>query len=200
MFTKPYNLLLLIAVLTLSACSTLSPPLKPANHYLTWQQRQHQLQNISSWKTSGILGISYNAQNSIAHFSWQQMPLSYEITLSSALDIGSIKITGNKKEVTLWKSSTDKITAATPEELMQAELGWGLPLENLKYWARGLPVPHSKYNAKFDRYNHIVSLSQNGWQIKYLAYGAVKNIDLPTKILLTTQGLRIKVVIKIWNI
>lgn len=190
-------ILLIITLLSLCACATMP---QPGTHYLTWQKRQQQLNNINNWNIYGSLGISYNNQDIIAHYKWQQSEVDYIITLYSTLDIGSVKIVGNPEQVTLWRSATLKTTAKTPEVLMQSQLGWSLPLENLKYWILGLPTPQLPTTTKFDSYNHLIFLQQQNWQIQYSDFKAIKNIDLPTKIFINNPQLRIKIVIKEWQL
>ncbi len=174
--------------------------MQPATHHLTWKQRQRQLNAIKTWDIKGSLGITYNNQTEFAHFKWQQQHDAYAITLSSTFDIGSINIVGNSKIVTLWKSKSDKVSATTPEELMQDELGWSLPLENLRYWITGLPAPKIKYNATYDSYNHLATLKQGNWNIQYLGFAAFKNIDLPLKLIISNPGLHVKIVINTWKL
>ncbi len=174
--------------------------MQPATHHLTWKQRQRQLNVIKKWDIKGSLGITYNDQTEFAHFEWQRQNTAYAITLSSTLDIGSVKLIGDAKQVTLWKSATDKVTAATPEELMQTQLGWSLPLENLKYWIVGLPSPKMLYKATYDAYNHLATLKQGNWRIQYLGFAAFKGIDLPMKLTITNPQLHVKIVINTWKL
>ena len=185
---------ILISMLCLlfCACATLPAPTSQL-HYMSWQQRQQQLQTIQNFNISGTMSLAYAGQNSIMHFSWQQSPDNFTINLSSLIGIGGIKITGNKQQVTLWKSATEKVTAKTPEALMQSQLGWSMPIHDVRYWVIGLPAPDSPYKAKFDRYNHLSVLKQRGWVIQYIDWQVVNNVDLPRTILLTGPQLQAKI-------
>ncbi|MCK4608762.1 MAG: outer membrane lipoprotein LolB [Gammaproteobacteria bacterium] len=195
------KILLFLIFIACSGCSTLQPPMSDGIHVLTWTARQRQLQEIGRWQVGGALGVQYANQSSMSHFTWQQTAAdNYQITITSTLDIGGVKITGNKQQVTLWRSATDKVTAKTAEQLMVTELGWSLPLNNLKSWVVGLPVAKIPYKAEFDAYNHLSLLEQQGWTIKYAAYKSISNIDLPTKIWLTNSKLRAKIVINRWRL
>ena len=174
--------------------------MQPASHHLTWKQRQRQLNTIKKWDIKGSLGITYNNQTEFAHFMWQQQYDAYAITLSSTFDIGSINIVGNSKIVTLWKSKSDKVTATTPEVLMQEELGWSLPLEDLRYWIVGLPTPKIPYKATYDAYNHLATLKQGNWSIQYLDFAAFNDIDLPLKMTVVNPQLHVKIVINNWKL
>lgn len=192
---------LIIIALLLTACSTLhEQPLKQNLHYLTWYQRQHQLNTINNWNIYGALGIKYESRDSIAHFYWQQMIDHFTVNIYTPINLGGVKITGDKEQVVLWRSISKKVIAKTPEQLMYKELGWSLPLFNMRYWILGLPAPHIPYSAKFDSYNHLSYLRQQGWRINYSDFRSIGNIDLPTKIWLSTPQLQVKLVIKQWRI
>ncbi|KPJ68100.1 MAG: hypothetical protein AMJ43_01465 [Coxiella sp. DG_40] len=192
---------LLIITLLLTTCTTLhKQPLKQNQHYLTWQQRLHQLSRIRSWNIYGALGIKYDNKDSMAHFSWRQVTDNFAINIYTPINLGGVKITGSKKQVILWRSSSEKIVAETPEQLMHKELGWSLPLFDLRYWVLGLPAPHVPFSAKFDSYNHLSFLQQQGWQINYSDFQSIGNIDLPTKISLNIPQLQVKLVVKKWRI
>ena len=51
----------------------------------------------------------------------------------------------------------------------------------------------------FDAYHHLVSLTQQGWNISYVNYTAVNGIDLPSKIILEHSALRVVIVITAWQ-
>ena len=114
-----------------------------------------------------------------------------------------LQLVGNDKQVTLWESSTNSVSAPTPEALLQERLGWTLPISNLVYWIRGVPAPASAAtqvnSLQLDTYNHLLHLQQQGWDIQYVSFQIVNNIDLPRIIYLQTQGLKIKIVIKKWE-
>jgi outer membrane lipoprotein LolB len=192
---------LIIITLLLTACSTLfKQPSEQHLHYLTWYERQHQLNKINNWNLNGALGIKYYNKDSIAHFYWQQVTDHFAVNIYTPLNLGGVKITGDTKQVVLWKSVSEKEVAKTPEQLMYKELGWSLPLLSMKYWILGLPSPRISYKAKFDSYNHLSFLEQQGWQIKYDDFRSIDNIDLPTKIWLSAPQLQVKLVIKEWRI
>jgi outer membrane lipoprotein LolB len=82
---------------------------------------------------------------------------------------------------------------------MQRELGWQIPVVHLYDWARGLPAPRIPAQMTFDAYHHLTHLSQEGWEIDYAAYVSVGSVDLPQKMQLTRQDLKIKLAVKDWH-
>ncbi|MFA6408916.1 MAG: lipoprotein insertase outer membrane protein LolB [Gammaproteobacteria bacterium] len=189
--------LLILGCVAISACSSLQTTTYQQNyHYLSWQERLHQLKNINSWNITGAISVQHGNDVDTAHYTWLQKKDSYALTLSGPLNLGSIYINGNSQEVTLIKSQKEKYSAKTPEELLQKTLGWSLPISGLAYWIKGMPSPKTPYSLKLDSFNHLAYLKQQGWSIQYQDFMVQNGVDLPRKIALQKAGLRIKIVVK----
>lgn len=195
-----WTLLYLIIPLLISGCVNLN---LPSESHITfqkraWQQRRLGLIKIRRWDINGAFSIHRPKQSVIANYSWQQHNNKYMIKIASALDAYSAIIQGNPLYVTLKKSNREKFYARNPEQLMQQQLGWSLPVSNLSYWIRGLPAP-GKYQAKFDTWGHLIDLRQNGWHVKFSHYWPMSNtVDVPQTLLLKRSNLTAKIVIKHW--
>jgi len=189
---------LFLLCLCLAGCAMFTPT--PGEHYLSWQARQKQLTALNSWNLQSAVGIKNLKQRITAHVNWQQADNNYILNITSQFNIGGVKIVGDSNQVILWRSTTNKFVAKNPEELMFKELGWSLPVSNLRHWILGLPVPNKTHILQFDAYNHLIHLQQQGWHVSYADFISVDNIDLPTTILLTNAKLQIKIVIKEWRL
>jgi outer membrane lipoprotein LolB len=191
-------LYIFLVLACLAGCATVTQ-LGLGEHKLSWPARQKQLNNLKNWNLHSAIGIKNLNQRTAAHVHWQQFENNYILNITSQFNIGGVKIVGDSTGVTLWRSATNKISAQTPEELMYQELGWALPIDNLRYWILGLPAPKLVCTSQFDAYNHLIYLQQQGWQISYSNFISINNIDLPTAILINNSKLQIKVVIKKWE-
>ncbi len=198
-----YKYLWMIPCLSLlTGCVSLTLPSQShaPYHKKTWSERHKALASIRSWNIDGAFSIQQaNAKPAIASYTWQQQGSAYDIHISSSLDIDSANIAGRPGYVTLEQSHRRRYSARSPEQLMQKQLGWHLPISNLFYWMRGLPAP-GKYQARFDSYGHLVSLQQAGWQIRFSNYFPIANVALPRTLALVSPSLRVKIVIKHWKL
>lgn len=188
--------------LILAGCAALRPPtLEPGTHYLSWQKRQQQLMQMQDWSVAGKMGITYAGNTDIVNFNWQQNSKKYTLDLSGPMHIGSAQIVGEPNQVTLYKgNNTQPITTASPENLVQQEFGWSLPVSNMVYWVRALPAGKSKKTIQVDVFSHLIQLKQSGWQLNYADFRSTHGIDLPTKIYMANGDLRIKVIIDSWDV
>jgi outer membrane lipoprotein LolB len=188
-----------IMAILLSGCAFFQTS-KPTPHPSSWKARATQLKQIKSWTAIGSVSIQHDGKANLASIRWEQKPNEYELIVYGPLGFGKVMIQGKSGIITLTQSSKPPLSAETPENLMQNELGWYVPISNLYYWIRGLPSPHASAKTTFDSSYHLISLAQENWQINYLAYTNAGNIELPSKIEFSTNKLKIKWVIKDWVI
>lgn len=202
------KLLLPFLIILLSGCSTLNQSSQNSfndfgnplgNHYLTRSQRYSQLSTMNSWTARGSIAIHSQQKGWNASFNWQQQPHGYNISLFGPLGMNRVLLSGNAQQVTL-QTANRTVSAYTPEQLLQRELGWSIPVSDLVYWLRGVPGPDSRSRQSYDMNNHLAHLTQEGWSIIYLRYISVNGVDLPNRLLLNNGPLQIRIVISQWDV
>lgn len=185
-----------------AGCATLSPHQEPPaekKSLVTWEKRATALSNIQSWNLKGALAAR-NSENAFsANWQWNQTQKNYTIALFGPLASGSLQLTGSPNSVLLETSDGKKLTATTPKALLEQQLGWRLPVSSLYYWVRGLPVPGIPAQKQLDAANRLSVLLQQGWRIEYMRYSSVKQMDLPSKMLLNNAALNVKIIINQWQ-
>lgn len=189
----------------LVACATQPAKTGALDQALSWPQRQGQLSSIKSWHISGELGGQLLQQQKPKAFSasviWQQQGPDYHISIFGPLGADMTKLNGNGTQATLLTSNHHAITGQNPEQLLEAKLGWTLPVSNLYYWVRGIPAPNIASSPTFDAYHRLITLRQQGWQIHYMRYTGVNNrYDLPSKIFISRPGLKLRLIISQWKL
>jgi outer membrane lipoprotein LolB len=182
----------------LSGCAHLSKT--PTFHYIAPNIRNEQALAIKNWEIEGALSIQSPQQSVIAHYQWDQKDKNYDIELSSALNLVRVNITGrNNQFVQLCRSNKQCYRAKTPELLLKQQLGWDLPLSYLEYWIRGIPFKGEAVK-KYDQYGHLIFMQQHGFDLWFSNYKSFKGVDLPTRLDLQYPELKIRLIIKQWNI
>lgn len=164
-----------------------------------WHQQQKQLSEIDTWTISGKLGLRSPQQNGSGTLIWAQRDEYFDILLSGPLGRGATRLKGHPGAVILDVSGQGQFSAATPEELAYTQLGWNLPVTNILWWIRGLPVPDIPAQATLNSQSHLARLSQDGWNVEYLAYSQQGEFLLPERLRLTQGELNITLVVKEWN-
>ncbi|MEO8400712.1 MAG: lipoprotein insertase outer membrane protein LolB [Gammaproteobacteria bacterium] len=190
---------LVASLFILVGCASLSPPPQPQNQTQTTEKRVVNLSSIKNWELKGLIAVRANKSAWSANWQWQQTQKNYTISLIGPLGSNSLKLTGAPNQVLLETSDGKKLTSTSPESLLEQQLGWQLPVSNLYYWIRGLPVPNTPAQKHYDAFNHLTDLSQDGWTIQYLRYTSINHIDVPNKIYLANTKMNVKIVINQWQ-
>ena len=197
-----YLIRFIAILITILLCGCATLPAGPAarDQYLSWQQRVKQLQAIDTWQLDGVIGISIPHQAWSGSIRWQQVKSHFSFDLFGPLGVGRVSLISKPGYSQLAMASGKKFTASNPDELLFKATGWRLPVGDLYYWVRGLPLPGFAAKTQFDQFNHLIKLQQRGWEIQYLRYTSVHGIDVPSKIFLQYQTLKIRMVISRWII
>lgn len=201
---------IIISLLTffLSSCASFNRPLvsspppvkKIVNHYLPWAQRKTQLNAIKNWHVNGNLAAHNQQHKGInASFSWEQHNNAYQLSFFGPLGSSSAVLNGNANGISLV-THQQTYTAKNPEQLLQNQLGFRLPVSQLYYWIRGLPAPQSRYTVNLDAYNRLLKLRQSGWHINYLHYTNSETIDLPDLLVIANGAWQIRIAMTHWDI
>jgi outer membrane lipoprotein LolB len=197
-------ILLLFSLEQLTSCATVTskqPLPKAQTDIPTWGNRVEVLSNIEDWDLNALIAIRANATRDAgsANMSWKQSKQDYSILLMGPLGSNAVKLTGKPGRVSLETADGKIYHAATPEALLFQQSGWNLPVSNLYYWIRGLPVPNMLAQKSFDAENHLSELTQEGWIIKYLHYKTIGRVGMPDKMVLANAKVNVKIVIKSWE-
>ena len=179
---------------TLASCVSFSTQDQNQFASQSWVARQQQLKTLQQWHVEGALSFKDSKQSVIASYSWQQRPNHYVIVIHSALNVGAVKIIGEPNVVTLTEGKQSAV-APSASELMQQQLGWHLPITNLRYWVRGLPAP-GQAHIQLDQYHHLIGLEQDGWQIRLSKYVTFKQRDVPQELDFNQGPVAVKLIVR----
>lgn len=164
-----------------------------------WQAHKQQISSLDAWQINGKVGIRAPKDSGSGTLFWLQRQDYYDIRLSGPLGRGAARLTGRPGEILLEVANQGRYQAASPEQLLQDQLGLNLPVSHLLWWIRGLPSPHSKSRLNLDAESHLAQLSQDGWYVEYLSYAEQNGFWLPERIKLTGFDLQVTLVIKDWQ-
>ncbi|WP_440992742.1 lipoprotein insertase outer membrane protein LolB [Cysteiniphilum litorale] len=191
-------------ILLITGCTTISTPKTPlmptTSPQTQWQSYQQNLQKLTQWQASGVIGIIINHKGESANFIWKQNKQNFWIQIYGPLGIGATTFSGDDHQVELKRSNGEMIKSQSLEALMQSQLGWNLPIEGLYYWARGLHIPKTPYSKTLNNFGLVQNLKQQGWQIQYKDYMLYDTqYPLAEKIIFRYgDDLKITLVIKSW--
>lgn len=170
------------------------PPTTPS-----WDERKAALSNISTFNLKGKIAVQTSQQSGSAMMDWSQQQKHYTISLYGPLGSGGLKLSGEPGNIILETNDGKKVSATSPESLLKKEWGFNVPVSNLRYWVRGIPVPKLAYDGQFDNEHRLRQLTQDGYLIQFLGYTKRNGFDLPNKIFITNPSLKTKLIIYEWQ-
>jgi len=164
-----------------------------------WQAHKRQLSSLDGWQINGKVGIRAPKDSGSGTLFWLQRQDYYDIRLSGPLGRGAARLTGRPGAVSLEVANQGRYEAPDPETLLEAQLGWKLPVSHLVWWVRGLPAPDSKSTLTLDGDSRLSNLVQDDWQIEYLSYSEQNGFWLPERMKLHGKDLDVTLVVKDWQ-
>lgn len=196
-----HRLLVPLLALLLSGCAGLGPreALEGSGSATLWKQHRQETATVDGWQLSGKLGIRSAQETGSGTLFWLQRQDYFDIRLAGPLGRGASRLLGRPDAVTLEVAGQGRFTAESPEALLEAQLGWRLPVSNLLWWVRGLPAPGTRSRLTLNADSRLAHLEQDGWNVHYLGYLQQNGYTLPERIQLDGHDLQLTLVIKDWQ-
>jgi outer membrane lipoprotein LolB len=141
--------------------------------------------------------VRHADQSDSAAVQWQQDGNHFDIFLSGPLGAGATRLTGTPDKLVIQGATEQHTTAADPQQIIEQQLGWTLPLDQLPRWILGCSDNgHAQFNAD----NTLAGFTRDGWQVSYAHYQPVGPWLLPGKIVLKHEDMQVTIVIKHWEL
>lgn len=169
-----------------------------------WQNRQRVFAGMKEWSMDGRVGLQLRGQSWSFGLKWNEKTgreslMDIVNPLTGAV-MASIRETGS--EVVLKAADGKSYRDTNAETLLERQLKLKFPLNDMRYWARGLPAPNKPVDAiKLDPRGRPLQLTQGGWVVDYTAYKDQSGNALPTKMSLekASERAKAKVIAKEWT-
>ena len=192
--------LTLAAALILSGCASTSPikEIPPVAQEIN-QQHIAKLAQIQHFTLKGRLGVVTQKQGFSGGIDWQHALTSDNIEVYSPLGGKVASIVKSPTEVTLTTQEGHSVKAQDVESLTEMTLGWRLPLEGLSDWALGKPTKSKIDASTWDEQGRLTTLKQDGWDISYENYAENNGYLLPSKIVLKSENVNLKLLVEKWS-
>ncbi|TLX52761.1 lipoprotein localization factor LolB [Stutzerimonas nosocomialis] len=195
------NYLTIGLIALLAGCAGVTPreSVEGPGSVAAWNDHKSRIAALDGWQISGKVGIRASQDSGSGTLFWLQRQGYFDIRISGPLGRGATRLTGRPDAVSLEVAGQGRFEADSPEALLEAQLGWRLPVSHLLWWIRGLPAPDSRSRIALDGEGRLARLEQDGWQVEYLSYLEQDGYPLPERIRLQGHDLQVTLVIKDWQ-
>ncbi|MGC3871986.1 lipoprotein insertase outer membrane protein LolB [Halomonas sp. GXIMD04776] len=192
----------LLGLILLAGCAAQSPTPDIPRERGDWSAQLEELEALERWRLAGKVGLRTNEDTTSANLDWYQAPRHYRMLISGPFGTGRSVLEGTPEGVTLT-TGDGRFSAETPEQLMQEQLGWSLPISALDNWVRGLPAPIVAHEMQTDESGFPEQLRQAGWTIEYRDWTWAPELRgglwLPRRLVMTFDDLRATLVVNQWR-
>ncbi len=165
-----------------------------------YQQHLQDNADIESFSLKARIGVQTEGKGFSGSLHWQHHANQDEIALFSPLGGQFASMQKDVDGITLTDANGHIQTAADAETLTQNLLGWQLPLQGLADWSLGRPHSMPIQAISLDDRGLITSLQQDDWLISYDHYSEQNGHLLPSKMVLRSKKLTLKILIDNWDI
>lgn len=183
--------------IALAGCKTLPPPAPPES--ASWEVRRAALQARENFDLSGKIGVAAGQDGFNAKLRWQQRGRQSQLALDGPLGVGGVRITSDGDALKVLNAHGEQLDSEAAKREIESKLGFQPPIASLRYWVLGVPDPSHPADEMLDDTQRLASLRQDGWQIDYATYASVRGQSLPSKVTLTREGVRVRLVVDNWG-
>lgn len=195
------RVLLLASLLALCSCASVpgTAPVGPPDEAI-WQSRYTQLEKLGNWELQGRVGIVNGKDGGSGSMDWKQQGDVLAFSFRGPFGAGTLEVRGDSKALWVRSSRGDDFITTDPEQDFTRRLRVPLPVLSMRYWMLGLPDPGMPFVKTVDARGHLVTLTQRGWQVDYQDYATFSGYELPSRLLIQRDQVRIKVAINDWHV
>ena len=142
----------------------------------------------------GRAAVAFRDQGWQAGLNWRQRDGSSEVHLSGPFGAGALVLKRSADGLSLnGAPPSDAVTAQ-----LQERLGFELPLDHLRFWLLGVPDPSAAFELTRNDQDRALHLTQADWSIDYDRYMPVAGDLLPAHLVLTREGVRVRIAVDHW--
>lgn len=195
-----FHYLYLLLALLFTGCAQLPDTELQQNN--SWDEQQTKLEQLTHWSLTGKLAVITPDERNSVNIHWQQSDQDFHIHLSTFLGLSVLDIQKSDDVTTIIDADGNHYTSTDSEQLINELSGMVLPIEYLQQWIKGNP---SGASYQLDDNQQVLTLlggdRSNGiWSITYSDYQTVNNTNLPRKLQLIRDELRLKIAISKWQV
>jgi len=188
----------LLLPLLFTGCAQLpDTELTPNN---SWDAQQSQLDKLNHWSLSAKLALITPSERNSVNIHWQQSDQDFHIRLTTFLGMNVLEIEKKHQQTTVIDADGKHYVSDNTRELVKQLSGIDLPIQQLQQWIKGNPSGASYQLDDNQQVNHLLSGDANSgfWSVDYSDYRTINSINLPHKLQLTRNDLRLKFAISKW--
>ncbi len=155
----------------------------------------------AQWSIKAKLGIRTAEDSGSVTLDWQQTDSDFSIKIQGPLGQGNATISGNEAYVLIEQPGKPPLQSTDAATLIKETFGWSLPIDNFKFWVRGIANPESPiHSVNYGPTGTLSTLEQSQWVLDYSRYKIIERWQLPGRIRAKQAETQLTLIIREWQL
>jgi outer membrane lipoprotein LolB len=188
--------LTLLVVLVLAACAAREQ--RSAGAWL--DERESLFAAHPVWTVSGRVGLSDGQRGGSLSFEWQADGEAHEVHLRTMTGGKQWRLRFDQRTAYLEGSDVGELWGSEPDPLVEAAVGWPIPVRALSFWIRGLIPPEHEGRIFFAADGTLDRADSPPWHLEFQRFEHSDLALMPSRMQATSQNYRVRLVLRNWNL
>jgi outer membrane lipoprotein LolB len=188
--------LILGLTLALAACAGIEQ--RPAGVWL--EERQALFAAHPVWSVSGRLSLSDGQRGGQLAFDWRASGEEHEVILRTVMGGRQWRLRFGPLDASLEGSDVDLLWGPDPDPLVEAAVGWPIPVRDLAWWIRGLAPPGADGRIRFSSDGSLSSAESPPWMLSFQRFDQTEDGLMPSRLQADSAPYRVRMVLRDWNL
>ncbi|OAB58340.1 hypothetical protein AY599_02955 [Leptolyngbya valderiana BDU 20041] len=193
---RPWLGLVLGAIVLLSGCAT-----REARDQGAWlDERETLFATRPNWAVSGRVALSDGERGGSLSFRWEAEGDRHEIALRTLAGGRQWRLVFDSMGAVLEGSEVDRLIGPDPDPLVEAAVGWPIPVRDLAWWIRGLVPPDRTTAIRFAEDGTLAQAEAPPWLLEFQRYGDYATTVLPSRLEARSSPYRVRMILRDWQL
>jgi outer membrane lipoprotein LolB len=191
---------LIVVVLLLGACAGQPRKSSPPDAAKLAQQaaRESKLAQRADWSLRGRLGVSDGHDSGSGSLEWRQQASAFRFSVHAPVSGKTWVLGGDDAHARLEGLREQAVEGGDAASLLERELGWKVPVAELRYWVRAQRAP-GMADVEFREDGLPAMIAQGGWTVRYVDYDLAQDPPMPSKVFASRGDYTVRLAIREWG-
>jgi len=186
----------LLVVALAAGCAVREP--RPDGAWLS--EREALFAAYPIWSVNGRVGLSDGRRGGSLAFDWSADGPIHEVRLRTVTGGRQWRLRFGPMQATLEGSDVGLLRGPDPEPLVEAAVGWPIPVSELAWWIRGIVPPGRETAIRFAADGTLASASSPPWEIAFERFDDWSGELMPARIDARSADYRVRLVLRGWHL